>query len=133
MSIWVVRAGEGSEIIEEVCAKDVIAIGWPAMGDCSGYQSREDFRQAYREAYPEDTNPYRIGLQAGQVYRFVREIAVGDTVMTPDGPVREMLIARSHRGIRSRPRKNSRPRSRSTSMRTPGRKLMNLSRISSRG
>jgi len=92
MSIWVVRAGEGSEIIDEVREQGVIAIGWHELGNCSNYQSREDFRQAYQQAYPDETNTYRIGMQAGQVYRFVREIAVGDIVMTPNSPARDVLI-----------------------------------------
>ena len=47
MSIWVVRAGEGSKIIDQVKKQSVIAVGWQEMEDCSNYQSREDFRQAY--------------------------------------------------------------------------------------
>lgn len=92
MSVWVVRAGQGSEIIDEVREQGVVAIGWAEMGDCSQYKTRQDFREAYERAYPEDTNPHRIGGQAGQVYRFVREVAVGDIVLCPNSPAREVLI-----------------------------------------
>ncbi len=92
MATWVVRAGEGSEIVGQVRELGVVAIGWHEIGDCSDYQSREDFRYAYHQAYPDETNKYRIGMQAGQVYRFVREIAIGDIVMTPDSPARDVLI-----------------------------------------
>ena len=94
MAVWVVKAGEGSEIVNRVESASVVAIGWAEMGDCSDLQSREDFKEAYRRAYPDDTNPWRIGLQAGQVYRFVREISEGDVVMTPDSPRRELLMGR---------------------------------------
>ena len=92
MAVWVVRAGEGGKIIEQVKKLGVVAIGWEQMGDCSGYTTREDFRDAYRRTRPDETNAYRIGIQSGQIYRFIREMQVGDTVMTPDGATREMLI-----------------------------------------
>lgn len=92
MSIWVVRSGTGGEIIDGVKRLGVVAIGWEEMGDCSEYTTREEFEEAYRRAFPEDTNPYRIGLQSGQVYRFAREMAIGEIVMTPDSAAREMSI-----------------------------------------
>jgi restriction system protein len=94
MAVWVVKAGEGSEVVDQVESADVVAIGWQEMGDCSDLQTREDFKRVYREAYPEDTSASRIGLQAGQVYRFVREVSEGDIVMTPDSPQRELLMGR---------------------------------------
>ena len=86
MSAWVVRAGIDCGIIEHVRRRSVIAIGWPALGDCSGLHTREAFRAVYQRVYP------HISMQSGQVYRFVREIMVGDTVLTPDSPAREVLI-----------------------------------------
>jgi len=92
MAVWVVRAGRDSEIIEEVENRGVVAIGWTEMGDLSDLQARADFKARYEDAYPDDTSAARIGLQSGQVYRFAREIEVGDTVLTPDSPAREVLI-----------------------------------------
>jgi restriction system protein len=92
MPVWVVRAGANSEIIDQVKKKSLLAIGWSQMEDCSACQTREDFRAVYLQGYPDDTNLVRQGLQSGQVYRFAREIKVGDFVMTPNSPTREMLI-----------------------------------------
>lgn len=92
MSLWVVRAGINSEIVNQVKKKGLIAIGWSEMKDCSSCQTREEFRAAYLRAYPDDASPVRQGVQSGQVFRFAREMKVGDLVMTPNSPTREMMI-----------------------------------------
>jgi predicted Mrr-cat superfamily restriction endonuclease len=51
---WVIRAGQGNEIIDVVEAKSVVAIGWREMGDCSSLLTRDDFRQRYHQAYPDE-------------------------------------------------------------------------------
>lgn len=86
---WVVRAGQGGEIIQTVETRGIVAIGWEEMGDCSALQSREDFRSKYVEAYPEARS---VGGQAGQVYRFIREMQIGDMVLSPDSISREVLV-----------------------------------------
>ncbi len=94
MSVWVVRAGRKSEIIDPVRQQCVIALGWSPVDDCSQYQTRKDFRDAYQSAYPDDTNRRRVAGNAGQLYRFVREMRVGEVVMTPDSPARQVLIGK---------------------------------------
>ena len=86
---WVIRAGQGNEIVEDVEGKSVVAIGWSAMGDCSGLHSRGDFKERYGEVYPDEKY---VGGQSGQVYRFAREMQVGHTVLTPNKARRELLV-----------------------------------------
>lgn len=94
---WVVRAGTGEEILDAVAERGLVAIGWRELGDCSALTAREQFRERFLEAYPDERDASRrsyVAGQAGQVYRFAREIQVGDTVLTPDRRSRELLVGK---------------------------------------
>jgi len=87
---WMVRAGNNNELADLVQKERLVAIGW-RMGDVSGLKTREQFKQRYREVYPEDS-PGRVPVNAGQIYRFAREIREGDYVLTYIKASRELLI-----------------------------------------
>ena len=89
--VWVVRAGVNNEIASEVKKASVVAIGWRQMGNLVQLSNREDFKNCYRSKYPEDSG-VKVGMGAGQVYRFVKEIQTGDIVLTPIVVSREVLI-----------------------------------------
>jgi restriction system protein len=88
---WMVRAGNNNELADLVEAKNAVAIGWPEMGDVSDLKTREQFKVRYRESYPDDS-PGRVPVNAGQVYRFAREIGEGDYVLTYIKASRELLV-----------------------------------------
>ena len=88
---WMVRAGNDNELADIVQEENVVAIGWSDMGDLSDLKTREAFKQRYREAYPEASEG-RLNVNAGQIYRFVREIQEGDYVLTYIKASREILI-----------------------------------------
>ncbi len=90
---WMVRAGNENELPEQFEELGVVAIGWNAMGDVSGLQRRAEFKERYKEVYP-DNSKHRRAVNAGQVYRFVREIQEGDYVLTYIKSSRELLIGR---------------------------------------
>jgi len=86
-----VRAGNENELADLVEEKSVVAIGWSRMEDVSSLKKREQFKQHYREAYP-DHSPPRVAVNAGQVYRFAQEIREGDYILTYIKASREVLI-----------------------------------------
>lgn len=88
---WMVRAGNENALADAVEAKNAVAIGWVAMGDISSLKTREEFIQRYQDSYPE-SSPNRVSVNAGQVYRFAREIRDGDYVLTYNKTSREVLI-----------------------------------------
>ena len=88
---WMIRAGNDNELADIVQEENCVAIGWSDMGDLSNLKTREAFKQRYREAYPEDSEG-RLNVNAGQIYRFVREIQEGDYVLTYIKASREILI-----------------------------------------
>lgn len=89
--VWVVRAGVNNEIASDVKRASVVAIGWDAMGDLTRLNTRDDFKNRYRSKYP-GGNEAKVGIGAGQVYKFVQQIQKGDLVLTPIAVSREILI-----------------------------------------
>ena len=88
---WMVRAGNDNELADLVEGKKAVAIGWAEMGDLSDLKTREQFKQRYRDNFP-DHSSRRVGINVGQVYRFVREMREGDYTLTYDKANRELLI-----------------------------------------
>jgi 5-methylcytosine-specific restriction protein B len=65
-----------------------IAIGWPALGDLSGYEHNQEGRDAIRalmtqKYYPD--SPSTAGRKAMEVFRFAVVIPDGSLVLTSDG------------------------------------------------
>lgn len=89
--VWMVRSGGDNELVDQVEERGAVAIGWPQMGDLSDLTTREDFKVRYRIAYP-DHSEARVSVNAGQIFRFCRELGVGDYVLTYDKSIRELLV-----------------------------------------
>ncbi|GAB4543578.1 MAG: restriction endonuclease [Anaerolineae bacterium] len=88
---WMVRAGDNNELADLVEDKDAVAIGWSEMGDLYELKTREQFKGRYQDTFPDHSAP-RVAVNAGQVYRFAREIREGDYVLTYNKASRELLI-----------------------------------------
>jgi restriction system protein len=88
---WMVRAGDNNELADVIEKNKAVAIGWAKMSDVSSLRTRDDFKEAYRKAYPEEAEN-KVAGAAGQIYRFVREIHKGDYVLSYQKASRELLI-----------------------------------------
>ena len=63
-----------------------ICIGWSALGDLSDIATKDELSAKYSEIWPE--NKVRTKAQdVGQIWRFLKEIRVGDYVVFADGGV----------------------------------------------
>jgi len=70
-----------------------VALGW-GIGDLSQIPpSRDAFKRAFAATYP-NANPRSVGINAGQIYRFVHELAVGDLVVYPSKKDRQIHVGR---------------------------------------
>lgn len=87
---WMVRAGRGSRYIENFRDDRIVAIGWSAVGDPKGIESRRNMAERMRVAFPDYTDQMAM-VAAGQVFRFFNEIKVGDGIVTYDGRARSYL------------------------------------------
>ena len=88
--VWVVRADK--PIAEKVEKAKLVAIGWSQMGDLKQFNTRQELKEKYRTVYAENDN--RVGIGAGQLFRFSKEISIGELVLTPLSASREVLIGK---------------------------------------
>ncbi len=88
---WLVRAGEGAYLVDDFRAGSFVSIGWVELGDVSSLKTREQFTQAVTRAYP-DARRGQVAMLAGQIFRFAREMKVGDRMLTYDPSQREYLV-----------------------------------------
>jgi restriction system protein len=80
MKVYVVRSdfGRYTNAFKE---NNYVAIGWFDQLIDKSF-SREDIKELYRKVFHKDGN-MRVNQNAGQVYRFINDIKIGDIVITP--------------------------------------------------
>jgi hypothetical protein len=82
-TIWVVRAGIGGEADDIFLKQNMLAIGWPAIGDLNKLpESREAINSALKHAYL-GQKPGWYPIATGQLYRFRYEMQNGDLIVYP--------------------------------------------------
>lgn len=93
-TIWGIHAGRTGDAHSLFMKHNVVAIGWPAMGDLSKIPAdRESFKAAVAKAYP-NKKPGAIPNNAGQLYRLVHEMKPEDLVVYPSKLERRVHIGR---------------------------------------
>lgn len=91
VTMWMVRAGEGAWLFDEFERLSIVSVGWPEMGPLHELRSREEFVKAVERIYPA-AKKFSNAIAAGQMYRFVREVKVGDSVITYNPAERAYLV-----------------------------------------
>ena len=82
-TLWGIHAGRTGDAHSLFLGKGVVALGWNLMGDLALLlDSREAYKARYAEVYPE-AKPGAIPGSAGQMFRFVNEMRIGDIVVYP--------------------------------------------------
>jgi len=99
-ALWGIHAGRLGGADSLFLKKSVIAIGWSEMGDPTPIGGdREALKARIAATYPQG-KPGAVPVHAGQLYRFISEIQVGDLVAYPSKIDRQIHIGRvtgSHR------------------------------------
>ncbi len=91
-TLWGIHGGKSGDADILFLKKDVIALGWPKVPDLGKLKAdREPFKSAVIIAYP-DKKPGAIPVDAGQLFRFVHEMKVGDLVIYPSKRDRQVHI-----------------------------------------
>jgi hypothetical protein len=100
--VWLIRAGRAGRYEELALDQEVSLIGWSELGDIDPGASRDDLKAAITQSYGE-ASAASLASQAGQIYRFVHDVAIDDLVvlplMTAPGHV---AVARVRNGYRYR-------------------------------
>jgi restriction system protein len=89
----VLHIGNDDRIALRALDEGFVCIGWTAMGDLSLHDTREKTRAAMEAAYPTWTTK-KISSSYGQTYRFAHEMQVGEPIVFPVRPTKEIAIGR---------------------------------------
>jgi len=92
-STWLVRADSGGRLASEFKAKGVAAIGFIEADNTLALKTRDAFFKRMQDVYPQDSRAKQANA-AGQMFRFVQEMRVGDRLVTYDNARRSYLIGR---------------------------------------
>jgi restriction system protein len=106
ITLWGIHAGRTGDAFTLFLKKNVVALGWPEVGDLKQIQDREEFKVRIAKAYP-DKKPGAIRLDAGQLFRFVHEVKPGDIVVYPSKQNRQVNIGRVEGGYQYFPNVNT--------------------------
>lgn len=94
VTLWGIHAGRTGAAHSLFLKHNCVALGWLKMGDLSKLEkNREAFKAKLAEAYP-DTKPGAIPVKAGQLYRFLYVMKIGDIVLYPSKSERQIHIGK---------------------------------------
>lgn len=99
-TIWGIHGGRLGVADSLFLKKNVIAIGWHEMGDVNSIAGdREALKAKIAETYPQ-AKAGAIPVHAGQLYKFITEVQMGDLVVYPskiDRHIHVGKVASAHR------------------------------------
>lgn len=88
---WMVRAGDSNELIPSWLKQQIVSIGWPDLGDPKTLMSKEQLMTKADSVYSEE-KPATRNSWVSQVWRFSREIEVGDKIISYSKEKREYIV-----------------------------------------
>lgn len=90
--LWGIHAGRLGDADNLFLKKNVIAIGWDELGDITPIGGdREALKAKLAETYPK-AKPGAIPVHAGQIFRFISEMELGDLIVYPSKIDRQVHI-----------------------------------------
>ncbi len=92
-TMWMVRAGEGGFRFDDFKEAYRVSIGWFEIGNLSPFRTRDDFNKVVARIFPKSRKGQVVSA-ASTLFRFVREIKVGDSVITYGPSERVYLVGR---------------------------------------
>lgn len=93
-NVWGIHAGRTGDAHNLFMNQKVVAIGWPEVGNLGLLSpDREAFKAKVSAAYP-GAKAGAIPNNAGQLFRFVHEMKVGDLVIYPSKSDRKIHIGK---------------------------------------
>lgn len=91
--MWKVNAGRRSIYASEFLNRNIAAIGWAEAGDYTDVSSKDELFGRVKAAYPDWTDR-QTEVGVGQIWRFLRGVRVGDSVLTYDPSTRLYHLGR---------------------------------------
>lgn len=91
--MWKITAGRGNAFIADFLARQIVAIGWSEAGNYLSVSSRSALIEHFASVWPQQTTR-QLQVGAGQVWRFLRGIRIGDEVVSYDPDTRLYHVGR---------------------------------------
>ena len=91
--LWVIHIGNNDMIALRAREEKFVCIGWPELGNLMQFNTREKMKSAFKDAHP-SLSSNSVNSQYGQPFRFAHEIRIGDPLVFPVKPTREIAIGR---------------------------------------
>ena len=85
--MWMVRAGRGGIYADYFLSESVVAIGWGEVGEVDAQTPDREIRRLVNKAYPRE-KPKTRATWTSLVRRFIKEVGIGDPVVTYDNDSR---------------------------------------------
>ena len=85
--MWMVRAGRGGIYADYFLSESVVAIGWGDVGEVDAQTPDREIRRLVNKAYPRE-KPKTRATWTSLVKRFIKEVGIGDPVVTYDNDSR---------------------------------------------
>lgn len=82
--VWMVRSGEGSFLIEEFLKEGIVSVGWNEIGEIDPSLSYEEVKRKVFDEYQDDFSQGRINSSASQLWHFIHDFEIGQSVITYD-------------------------------------------------
>ena len=89
--LWMVRAGAGAKLIDRFLEESQVAVGWNELGHIDKGTSRQDIANQVLQTWP-GYKKGKTSIIAGQPYRYINEIKIGNRVVTYDPGRRIYLL-----------------------------------------
>lgn len=97
---WGIRLGEGGKYVDDGYSGKFIAVGWENLGDLSWMLTQESdedvlnkLKVLYKHVNGNVTNS-QVGIQCGELLRFVRTVKKGDIFLLPNPSKRSVIIGK---------------------------------------
>ncbi len=90
---WMVRAGDGNELIPEWVSKGIVSIGWGELGNLLSVNGKDKLLHKADKVY-KDEKPGTRQQWVSQVWRFSHDIVIGDKIITYEKESREYLVGK---------------------------------------
>lgn len=88
--MYMVRAGRHNYLFDRFRELSIVAIGWNELGDISKIKDIDELKISLKDEF--GYKPQTVNMNAGQINRFVREMKIGDNVVTYNFVERIYLI-----------------------------------------
>lgn len=88
---WMVRAGDNNELIPVWLKQQIVSIGWPDLGNPKTFITKEELLSKADTVYSEE-KPQTRNSWVSQVWRFSREIEIGDRIISYSKEKRDYII-----------------------------------------